>query len=183
KVLSILRQTGDPSLAAFASRNIGVGVSPSAPHFQRITALRDRYIGKQANLPNRVAEILNERGMSGDGEALELALSLAESPSTTLNAALRSLDEDLALPAAVALLQKIPQLQRSEKREALRTLRTRDLTTASEDYRSVVEDSIKSLQSALDAELQRKKSDRSRFSPPPIRQFRTDTPYSPTKSF
>ena len=141
KLLTTLRQTRDPSLADYAARHIGDGVSSSAPHYRRIIALRDRYIGGgSVVIPNRVAEMIRERGLSGNGETLELALSLSESPVTTLNAALRSADEDLALPATVALMQRASQLKRTDKRMALRTLATKDLEHASEDFKSIVAD-------------------------------------------
>ena len=158
KVLNILRNSNDPSLAEYASRHIGEGVAPNAPHYRRIEALRDRYVGPGASaIPERVAKILNERGAAGNGETLELALSLAESPMPTLNAALRSHDEDLAFPAAVALLQRASQLNRSDKRSALRTLATRDMTGVSDDYKSLVADSMAALSGQLDAERARLK--------------------------
>ncbi len=158
KVLNILRNSNDPSLAEYASRHIGEGVAPNAPHYRRIEALRDRYVGPGASaIPERVAEILNDRGVAGNGGTLELALSLAESPMPTLNAALRSRDEDLAFPAAVALLQRASQLNRTDKRSALRTLAMRDMTDVSEDYKTLVADSIAALTSQLDAERARLK--------------------------
>ena len=75
----------------------------------------------------------------------------------TLNAALRSRDEDLAFPAAVALLQRASQLNRSDKRSALRTLATRDMTGVSDDYKSLVADSMAALSGQLDAERARLK--------------------------
>jgi hypothetical protein len=142
-------------LAGYAARHIGEGVSTSAPHFSRIIALRDRYIGNVEVIPSKVSEMLSERGLAGDGETFELALGLAESPVQTLAAALRSTDEELALPATIALLQRLPQLSKTEKSQALRALRAKDLDDASENYKSIVQDSISTLQNDL-AAIQRR---------------------------
>ncbi|MFC1758269.1 hypothetical protein ACFL2H_05820, partial [Planctomycetota bacterium] len=187
KVLNVLRNSNDPSLAEYASRHIGDRVAPNAPHYRRIVALRDRYVGVGASaIPNRVANILSNRGAAGDGETLELALSLSESPILTLTAALRSSDEDLAFPAAVALLQRASQLNRKDKRAALRTLAARDMSDASDDYKSLVADSISTLTNQLQVEGQRLKQireqhpGRDRLQPPSWPDFRLNNRRGPS---
>lgn len=151
KILSVLRNSDDPSLAGFAARHIGEGVSSSAPHYGRIVALRDRYVGNVQVIPSRVSAMLSERGLAGDGETFELALGLAESPVQTLAAALRSADEDLAIPATIALLQRMPRMTKMEKSQALRTLGTRELDNASEDCKSLMQETIAALRTDLAA--------------------------------
>lgn len=122
KLMQTLRVADSPAMTQYAIDNIGEGVSENAPHFRRIISLRDRFLTAMQSLPHKIAELFLRRGLRGDGEAMEIALSLADGPNETIIVALESNDEDLLIPALIAFLQKHPHFSYHEILRAGRQL-------------------------------------------------------------
>jgi hypothetical protein len=150
KLIAALRAANNPSLTQYAIDHIGEGVPRDAPHYQKLVVLRDQWLGNGSKFHGReLTEMLVSRGLQGEGETFELAMSLADSPSDNLLVALESSDEDLCVPALVALIQRCTKLTLREKTRASRVLASKDLTTASNELRRLVSEAT----AMLDREL------------------------------
>jgi hypothetical protein len=104
KLMMTLQSANDPSLRQYAIDHLGVGVPETAPHFERLAALRKNWLGASA-MPATVAAVVDRLESRQDGELMELMLALSDAPSDTVIAALRSGDEYLGAAAALAILQ------------------------------------------------------------------------------
>jgi hypothetical protein len=104
KVLSTLRVTNDPSLKDYALTHIGVGVDESAPHYQRLLAMRKHWLNGPA-LPPKVAAVIDRLEVRQEGELMELMLALSDAPSDTIVSSLTSGDDYLAAAATLSLIQ------------------------------------------------------------------------------
>lgn len=122
KLMGTLRAADDPLLTEYAVQHIGRNVSPGAPHHARIIAFRDYWLNHVKGLPDRTAQMLEKRGLEGNGEILELAMSLTHAPIAELLAAVESPDPDLSIPAMIALLQRANKFSASERARAQRSL-------------------------------------------------------------
>ncbi|MEZ6115683.1 MAG: hypothetical protein R3C28_03800 [Pirellulaceae bacterium] len=122
KLMSVLQQGNQGSSVRYAREHIGEGVPQSAPHYHRILVLRDRWLDNLRQMPDKIASVLEQQGMEGNGAAFELALSLAESPASTMIVALGSTDDQLRTPAMIALLERHRTLDANQLRQARRSL-------------------------------------------------------------
>ncbi len=119
KLMSTLRAATDPSMRDFAIQNIGVGVSESAPHYQRLLAFRKHWL-QAPETPPQVAAIIQRLEVRQEGELMELMLALSDAPSDTVVASLNSGDEYLAAAATLAIIQG-GQVWTPEQRGQLRS--------------------------------------------------------------
>jgi hypothetical protein len=141
KLISTLNSAMDPSLTRYAIDHIGDGVPQHAPHYRRLVILRDQWLRQLQEPSQRLTEMLVARGLDGKGETLELAMSFVDAPSENLLVALESSDEDLCIPALVALIQRRAKLSPREKYRAARILHSKDVDNASDDLRRLVAES------------------------------------------
>lgn len=103
KLIQTLRQSHDPSLTEYAIDQVGRDVPEDAPHFRRLMALRQRWLGQASEMSDQVASLVTRQTLNHDGELLELVLALTDAPADTLLAALESGDTRLCNAALIAL--------------------------------------------------------------------------------
>ena len=101
KLIQTLRQSRDSSLAQYAIDHLGRGVPQDAPHYRRLMALRERWLGPSNDVSEPVASLVARQTMADDGELLELVLALTDAPADTLVAALESGDVRLSNAALI----------------------------------------------------------------------------------
>jgi hypothetical protein len=124
KLMSTLQSANDPSLRQYAIDHVGVDVPETAPHFKRLVALRNNWLGAPA-MPTNVAAVVDR---------------LSDAPSDTIVAALRSGDSYLGAAAALAILQG-PHSWDAQQRGQLRAALVHFLsTTTNPQIRSLAVD-------------------------------------------
>ncbi len=116
KLISLLQSLRDPSLNQYAIDNLGRGVPETAPHYRRIIALRDRWLGKSGVEKQTVSQLVAQHGLQQDGEFVELVLALTDAPAETLLAALQTSDPKLRDAALLALIQSRHALNEHPRR-------------------------------------------------------------------
>ncbi len=122
KLISLLQRIRDPSLSQYAIENLGHGVPENAPHYQRIIALRDRWLRNLGGSAAGAAQVVADHGLQQDGELVELVLALTNAPGETLLAAVQSRDERLRDAALLALIQNRYPLNDRPRRAIVREL-------------------------------------------------------------
>ena len=159
KLLQTLRIADSPAMTQYAIDNIGQGVSENAPHYRRIISLRDRFLSKMQSLPQKISDLFVRRGLNGNGETLEIALSLADGPNETIIVALESNDEDLLIPALIAFLQKQSKFSYHEMMRAGRQL-SQKKNSSSDEVRKLAEEAANLVQRRMTTHSQPRGSGR-----------------------
>lgn len=123
KLMSLLQSLRDPSLNQYAIDNLGRGVPETAPHYRRIVALRDRWLGGTPGVEKQtVSQLVAQHGLQQDGEFVELVLALTDAPAETVLAALQTPDPKLRDAALLALIQSHYPLHEHPRRAIIREL-------------------------------------------------------------
>jgi hypothetical protein len=122
KLINLLHAIRDPSLNQYAIDNLGRDVPATAPHYQRLIALRDRWLGQAVAEKQSISQLVARHGLEQDGEFVELVLALTDAPAETILASLQTTDVKLRGAALLALIQSRYPLSEHPRRAIVREL-------------------------------------------------------------
>ena len=145
KLISLLRRVQDPSLSQYAIDNLGRGVPTNAPHYQRIIALRDRWLRDLGGGTEGAAQLVAQHGLQQDGELVELVLALTDAPGETLLVALQSGDDRLRDAALLALIQSRHPLSDHPRRGIIRELTMLSSESSPNSLRSLARNAMQAV--------------------------------------
>lgn len=144
KVLLTIKRAGDPALRQYAIDNIGRGVSPNAPHYERIMALKNRWLGN-APMPKSVETYVGRVESRAQGELMELMLALSKSTSDTVIASIDSGDDFLAAAATLSVIQGRSDWSREQKRQVLTAVNRLAVQARREQLRELAREAQRTL--------------------------------------
>ena len=148
KLMQVLRESGDPTWKQFAVDHLGEGVPHNAPHFRRIIALRDRWLGGSASSMAAASRLVDSAGVAESGQVMELALALGDAPAETLLVYLEGDDSILQSAAMVALVQNPTAYPPRVRGRLLLVLNRLANTAADKSTRVLARRAVKSLPAA-----------------------------------
>lgn len=145
KLISLLQRMRDPSLSQYAIDHLGRDVPENAPHYQRIIALRDRWLRNLGGSAESAAQVVAEHGLQQDGELVELVLALTDAPGETLLAAVQSRDQRLRDAALLALIQNRFPLNDRPRRAIVRELTQLDHASSPATLRLLAQSALQAV--------------------------------------